>query len=232
MACPSNSSLTDSDLNLAFGNATLVGLLPTSANGSSDREGTGMLKDTVIAQIVKSLKQRSIIPVAKVEDADSYSSRLRVLLRNIQAEYCWYESRYKYALQKLFNAIRTGYVANTQDTADAIQKYLGFTQTLNRRLNDLTQIINGVSNELLDSTTQMEKEIVQFNTKIQSQRTQLEKQNEIITSNEASTKIKQEMVKYTEEKASNSENLLKLYSFLNIVAVGLLVYVYKAAGDS
>jgi RNase H-fold protein (predicted Holliday junction resolvase) len=125
-----------------------------------------------------------------------------------------------------------GYLANTEDTAGAVTKYLNFTQRLNRRLNDLTQVINGVSMQLLDSTTQMEKEIQQFNTKIQSQRTQLQKQNEIITSNEASTKIKQEMVKYTEEKARNSENLLKLYSFLNIVTIGLLVYVYKAAGDS
>jgi len=232
MACPSNSSLTDEDLNSAFGDAKVIGLLPPSANGSSDREGNGMLKDTIVTGIVTSLKKRSIIPVANPEGADSYSERLGVLLKNIQAEYCWYESRYQYALQKLFNAIRMGYLANTEDTAGVIKKYLNFTQTLNRRLNDLTQVINGVSMQLLDSTTQMEKEIQQFNTKIQSQRTQLQKQNEIITSNEASTKIKQEMVKYTEEKARNSENLLKLYSFLNIVTVGLLVYVYKAAGDS
>lgn len=232
MACPSNSSLTDDDLNSPFGDARVIGLLPSSSNGSSDREGNGMLKDTVVSRIVESLRKRSIIPVANAKGADSYSSRLGVLLKNIQAEYCWYETRYKYALEKLFNAIRMGYLTNTEDTAGAVNKYLSFTQTLNRRLNDLTQVINGVSMQLLDSTSQMEKEIQQFNTKIQSQRVQLEQQNKIITSNEASTKLKQEMVKYTEEKARNSDNLLKLYSFLNIVTVGLLVYIYKAAGDS
>ena len=38
------------------------------------------------------------------------------------------------------------------------------------------------------------------------------------------------MVKYTEEKARYTDNLLKMYSVLNIVALGLLVYVYKSAG--
>ena len=37
------------------------------------------------------------------------------------------------------------------------------------------------------------------------------------------------MVKYSEEKARHTDNLLKLYSFLNVVALGLLVYIYKAA---
>ena len=30
----------------------------------------------------------------------------------------------------------------------------------------------------------------------------------------------------------STNNLLKMYCFLNVVTVGLLVYVYKAAGDS
>ena len=38
------------------------------------------------------------------------------------------------------------------------------------------------------------------------------------------------MVKYTEEKGRYTDNLLKVYSVLNIVVLGLLVYVYKSAG--
>jgi hypothetical protein len=71
MACPSNSSLTDDDLNSTFGDARVIGLLPASSNGSSDREGNGMLKDTVVTRIVASLKKRSVIPIANAEDADS-----------------------------------------------------------------------------------------------------------------------------------------------------------------
>jgi hypothetical protein len=57
----------------------------------------------------------------------------------------------------------------------------------------------------------------------------MESQGNMIRSNQASTTIQKEMVKYTEEKARYNDNLLKVYSFLNIVALGVLLYVYKAA---
>ena len=57
----------------------------------------------------------------------------------------------------------------------------------------------------------------------------MEKQGNMIRSNQASSNIQKEMVKYTEEKARYNDNLLKVYSFLNIVALGVLLYVYKAA---
>jgi hypothetical protein len=40
---------------------------------------------------------------------------------------------------------------------------------------------------------------------------------------------KQSMIDYTMEKNSSSRNLLAVYGFMNIVAVGLLFYMYKAA---
>ena len=57
----------------------------------------------------------------------------------------------------------------------------------------------------------------------------MEKQGNMIRSNQASSNIQKEMIKYTEEKARYNDNLLKVYSFLNIVALGVLLYVYKAA---
>ena len=77
----------------------------------------------------------------------------------------------------------------------------------------------------------MKKDISDFNDTIQQQQQKLESQNALISSTEASAKIKKQMVKYTEEKARRTDNLLKLYSVLNIVALGLLVYIYKAADE-
>jgi len=37
-----------------------------------------------------------------------------------------------------------------------------------------------------------------------------------------------EMEKYSRQKAAYTNNLLGLYSFLNITALGLLIYIYKA----
>jgi hypothetical protein len=106
------------------------------------------------------------------------------------------------------------------------------TQRFNQRLNDLTQIINATVSAMMTNSSEVDRHITQYNTQIQEKQKKLDEQNRIITTNEAGMKIKKDMVKYTEEKARNTNNLLKMYCFLNVVTVGLLVYVYKAVGDS
>jgi hypothetical protein len=228
--CPKKSSLTETELNQTY-QATTPGLLPSSPNASSDRDENGMLKPEIVSSIIVSLKKMGTVPIANSATADMYVTKVKEFLVNVKAEYCFYDSRYKYSLERLFGAVRQGYITNTTDTQAMIQKYLSLSQGLNRRLNDLIQIINGATEDMLRSSDTLEEEIVTFNKKIKELKDKLEEQNKIITSNESVTKIRKEMVKFTEEKARYSGNLLQMYSFLNIVALGLLVYVYKAASD-
>lgn len=229
LVCPAQTSLLDSDL-LATYSGDTPGILP--ATSSADRDGKGLMTSDTMKSMIESLKRSGIVPVASTDQADIYMQKQTTFFKNVQAEYCFYDARYKYALDKLFNAVRQGYQTNTVDTQATIQKYLKLTQTMNRKMNDLSQLINGISADMMQVTGQMEAEIVLFNKKIQDLKLKLEDQNKIISSNEASMKIKKEMVKFTEEKARNSDNMLKLYGFLNVVTLGLLVYIYKAAGDS
>ena len=229
--CPAQTSLTDVELNQIFGNGTTQGLLPSSPNGSSDRDGNGMLNQTALGGILKSLKGTGIVPSASTSNADLYVEKVNAFMKNVQAEYCFYESRYKYALQKLFDAIRQGYLNNSAEIQTIVQKYLGVTQALNQRLNDLTQIINMVTDDMLSSTNVLESEIKAFNQQIKTVQQKLDNQNKIISSSDASTQLNKQMVKFTEEKAKYTNNLLTMYSFLNVVAVGLLIYVYKSSTD-
>jgi hypothetical protein len=153
------------------------------------------------------------------------------LIQDLRLEYCFYESRYKYALEKVFNAIRNGDLSSTEDAKATVQRYLEITKMLHRRLNDLTQITSSITENMVSSSVGIQSEIETYNKQIQAQRVQLEKQSKIINKGEAVTNIRKEMVKYTEEKAKYTDNLLTLYSFLNIVTLGLLVYIYKAAGN-
>ena len=102
---------------------------------------------------------------------------------------------------------------------------------LNIRLNDLTQIMNGITESMLSTSDSISNEIQQFDKRIKALKGKLDAQNKIIMTGDTTTNIRKQMVKYTEEKAKYTDNLLSLYSFLNIVALGLLVYVYKAAGN-
>ena len=230
-SCPAKTALTDTELSQTFGNGVTQGLLPSAPNPASDRDGSGMLNKNAVQSIIASLKGSGVVPPASSGNAEVFVKKQAELLKNVKAEYCFYESRYKYSLEKLFDAINQGYMNNTGDTQASIQKYLTSTQALNQRLNDLTQIINGVTDDMLSSTTNLESEIKAFDKQIKEQQKKLAAQNNIISSNQAVTTINKQMVKFTEQKAKYSDNLLGLYSFLNIIALGLLVYVYKSARD-
>jgi hypothetical protein len=228
-SCPNQTSLTDTDLNATFGNGTVQGLLPSSANPASDRDGKGMLNKNAVQSIISSLKGSGVVPNVQTTTPEIYNKKAQDLLKNVQSEYCFYEARYKYSLQRLLNTIQQGYMNNTGDVQNGVQRYLGTTQGLNQRLNDLTQIINGVTDDMLSSTNNLQDEIQAFDKQIREQKTKLDAQNKIISSNQAASELNKQMVKFTEQKAKYSDNLLGLYSFLNVVALGLLIYVYKSA---
>jgi hypothetical protein len=229
--CQSSQISTDSELNATFGDATNIGVLPGSPNPSSDRDEKGKLTQSTLSTIVTNLKSSGKIPSSTGYTPEEFIQKQNAMIQSLQLEYCFYESRYKYALRKMFGGIRSGYLNNTDDKKAVVERYLDSTKMLNLRLNDLTQIMNAITEYMLTTSDNIQDEIVKYNKQIQAQKESLDKQNKIINTGDATTNIRKEMVKYTEEKAKYTDNLLKLYSFLNIVTLGLLVYIYKAADN-
>jgi len=226
--CPKQTSITDSELQQTF-----PGLLPATPNGDSDRDSTGLLTPNAIKAIIASLKGSGIIPTTNKDAKPQGTSKQTALLNTIKSEYCFYDSRYKYALEKIFSEVQQGQLTNTPttsaNTSSSTKKYIALAQALNRRLNDLIQIVNALTEDMMSTSMSIDTEMSNMSQTMQDQKKKLEQQNKTISSNEAAMKIRKEMVKYSEEKARHTDNLLKLYSFLNVVALGLLVYIYKAA---
>jgi len=223
MSCSLNAtSFTEDDLIKIYPNQ---GLLPSPLLSDSDREN-GMLKPDAVKTIIQNLKSSGIIPALTSTNAEAFFTNQKNLLENIKSEYCYYYSMYAYCLQKLLKSISDGYL-NTANS-NTITTYLNHTQMLNKKMNDLIQIINGVSEEMLQSSSIMATEIKKFDNEASQLKLKLTEQNRIISSSDAVTKLNKEMVKYTEEKNRYTENLLKTYSVLNIVALGLLIYIYKS----
>lgn len=231
VTCDDQKTLTDDDLSLNFTTSTTTGILPSVAPSASDRDSNGMLSNTAINQLITGLKNTKVIPSATQADADTYATKRTQFTNNVKAEYCFYMARYKYSLTKLFTAIRTAYATPTDANKATVTRWLDFTKTFNQRLNDFIQLVTAISADMLTSSESLETELNAFNTELLNQRKNLENQNKIIMSNDAVTKIQKQMVRYTEEKGRRTDNLLNLYSFLNIFALGTLIYVYKAAGN-
>lgn len=207
----------------------LLGYIP-----SPHYDSQNLLDAASINAVIKALKP--VIEVSLTQHDIAYvtthNANIKKLLDEISAEYCYYYSRYLTSLNKVFSNVRDGYQNPADNTIRGkITKYLGYTQTINTKLNNLTHLVDAVSKSILESSNAVNDDVIKMNVRIKKQQEDLNRQNKIITSSEADIKIRKEMVKYSEEKARNSDNLLKLYGFLNIVVVGLLVYVYKAASE-
>lgn len=231
VTCEDQRTLTDDDLLLNFTTSTTTGILPSVPPSASDRDSNGMLTNTAMNQLITGLKNAKVIPSATQADVDTYAAKRDEFTANVKAEYCFYMTRYKYSLTKLFTAVRTAYGTPTDVNKATVTRWLEFTKTFNQKLNDFIQMVTAISSDMLTSSDRLQTELAALNNELASQRTKLEEQNNIIMSNDAVTKIQKEMVRYTEEKGRRTDNLLNMYSFLNIFALGMLIYVYKAAGN-
>ena len=108
---------------------------------------------------------------------------------------------------------------------------LDTTTMLNTKLNVLLQIMIGITSTVQGSTTQINNQLQNLTRWLEGRRWTIMQQGNKISSGEGITKLNKEMVNYTEEKARYTDNLLKMYSVLNIVALGLLMYVFRSSSS-
>ena len=111
---------------------------------------------------------------------------------------------------------------------------MGHVYILNSKLNQMIQLMRKLQSVRLsslntnyyqvfsDSTSSLNKPLSDVQKKLKVVSTTL-------TKGDFEMSAKQSMIDYTMEKNSSSRNLLAVYGFMNIVAVGLLFYMYKAA---
>ena len=216
MSCPPNGSLTDDELYQIYDG----GILPITPFTSGDREN-GVLTRSTVNRVIANLKSNGVIPTLTKTNTDMFFQNQTNLINNIKSEYCFYYSRYSYILPRLLKAVGDMNEANANAYGDIIQM-------LNTKMTDLIQLINGIAIEL--KATDVKNVMGDLNAEMKQSQNKLMEQKKIISSGNTSAKLHKEMVKYTQEKSRYTDNLLKVYSVLNIVALGLLVYVYKSAG--
>jgi hypothetical protein len=66
-----------------------------------------------------------------------------------------------------------------------------------------------------------------LNGDLDNARRNLKDHSEQLQKNDMNTDIQSSMIEYSLEKNSSSRNLLAIYGFMNLVALGLLFYLYK-----
>jgi hypothetical protein len=153
-----------------------------------------------------------------------------VTMRKIQEEYCFYYFRYKYALETLFDKMVTTSKSTSLTESDRgeIQNKLTRAKEFNEKLNDIIQITNYISQKRSSEMRLQNTEINTMNSGIQATFDTLQGHSKLLNSESSISDLRKRMVEYTEEKNRSALNLLSLYGFLNLVAIGLLFYVARS----
>lgn len=123
-------------------------------------------------------------------------------------------------------------VSGTTVTATGL---MGDVYNLNSKLNQLIQLIQRLQIKRYDDlntkfyTAFSSTDSTSLNTMLSTTKTNLMAQSDKLKNGDFEMNVKQSMIDYTLEKNASSRNLLAVYGFMNIVAVGLLFYMYKAS---
>ncbi len=149
---------------------------------------------------------------------------------DLKNEFCHFYSRYRYSLDQLFAKLSatSGRATVNSDDKTAINMYLGKAKEFNIKLNDLVQISNYLASKRVQDASQQSADVNALNESINSAFSSLRKQSEMLNKEQSEAELRQRMVEYTQEKNRSTNNLLQLYGVLNIVAIGLLLYIYRS----
>lgn len=206
------SSLTTQELQASFGNGITQSILPTT---TQTRDDEGLLTKDSVNTIINDLFRAGKV------------SKSNVPINAIKQEYCFYEMRYKYILKQLINKLKTNYNKNDKAAQAVMKTDLQIAQTLNQKLSDITIITAAIAQKLRTESSS-NSAVESVSNELNKKAAILKKQGEIINSNEGAANLYKEMMRFTREKVRATDNLLSLYSFLNIFAFGMLVYIYMS----
>ena len=165
----------------------------------------------------------AIPPNGGTNPAQDYASQSQALRTSIQAEYCYYYTRYQWALTTVLNnATSSGSIVSND-----LKKN---TQILNNKLNTILLVMKAIVNSRMNTLNTYysgENSVNSLNTNLDSIRSQLVAHSKKLASNDLQSDLQSAMIDYSIEKNTSSRNMLAIYGFMNIVAVGLLFYLYK-----
>jgi hypothetical protein len=211
--------------------------LPNNGAGfpSSSVSNKGMVNkadlDTQLNTLLREAKAvaPNTVQSDNLEPAAAFADKAAALRKDIQTEYCFYYKRYIYILHDILMS------AATMGTGSLPSVYVTKkqnTEKLNAKLNQILQLLQALVNSRLTTLKGYygpDSGVNSLNKDLDTTRERLVKHSEMLKKNDLEKDAKAAMIDYSIEKNSSSRNLLAIYGFMNIVAAGLIFYLYRTA---
>jgi hypothetical protein len=217
------NSFTPEQMRASYVKSIIPPNINMDANGIIDKESlktyvTSMLRERGISQ-----PSFDVATKERLDEVTVFNEKMKVFFEDLKKEYDFYNSRYRYAIWTLINTLAIG-AANEE----AINAQKNIAKDLNKKLNIVIQITQGISDVAYSNANSNETQIQEMNTSLNEKAEIIKKHSTVLQKNMSNMDLRKQMVEYTQEKARATENLLSLYFVLNVFAIGALLYVYKA----
>ena len=177
----------------------------------------------------KAIAPKEIKQLKEINPAEDYAGNSATLRKSINNEYCFYYVRYTFMLNEVLMLAAT---KSSNELGDAYITKKNDVSGLNSRLNQILQIIQALVNSRISSLKDYygtQTGVNQVNTDLDATRNDLLNHSKLLKNQSMEKDLKSAMVDYTIEKNSSSRNLLAIYGFMNIVAAGLIFYLYRSS---
>lgn len=222
LTCPADTTAAYTTANILT--PVAKSFLPRPAEISRGADGT--LTGAATKAYISRLRAEKLIPEDVAVDAVTaeFAANDETALKAIRDEYCYIRARYEYSVRRF---VEGAFSAGSGSTVTNYDTWLDAARTLVIQLVDMLTLIAALKDERATkyASQSAAAEAAAATTKIST----LLSQKKDLTDPESAKKLYSKMVEYTTEKAKANGNLIALYSFLNLVALGMLFYIYRAS---
>jgi len=149
------------------------------------------------------------------------------LLYSLKYEFCFWIKAYKIILGD--------YITTTNATSltDAVKnsrtrQIINQMNSINLRLSDLTMIAGHIGTQQTTAIAGMNSTVNEYITSITTHTSTLQEQSNLLSSSDVKSKLRSRMLEYSDEKNAYANQLLATYGFANLIALGLLFYIYRS----
>jgi len=234
--CSSNTDvITSSNYHIKYPESSC---LPSNGSGfpAASIGNRGVINTAAMTEhITRLLDEKNAVAPSEIKQlqemnpAEDYAKKSAELRLSINKEYCYYYVRYTYILKEVLILAATQPQTQLGDSYNTMKNN---TIALNSKLNQILQIIQAIVNSRMASLKDYygtSTGVNQVNSDLDTTRTDLLNHSKLLKNTAMEKDLKSAMVDYTIEKNSSSRNLLAIYGFMNIVAAGLIFYLYRSS---
>jgi hypothetical protein len=221
---PSEKLATDICNGATVSPAQIGDIMPKSISSTTlpVDDSTHRIQASALQSYVSQLTQTGAIP-GTMQTFDEQMKADTTFYTAVNAEYCFYETRYVVALTEFL-----GLVSNPTSDPSTTTAALNAVVGLNKRLNSLIEILNAVTNERAQQVQTRGPKLDAANATLNKRLAALTAQQKFFTSSDVRLRTQEEMMRFSAEKNHAMNIQIGFFVALNVVAIGAVLTVYRS----